>query len=180
MAVLGRAGFAGLTVDAVAAEAGVGKATIYRRWASKEGLVLDAVREATAPVTVPDTGTLKGDLVAFLDVVLGHLGAADARRIIPGLAAAAADDPALRAELAAFAGERRAHVAAAVRRAVARGEVSEAVDVDVVVELLVGPVIYRVAVLGDAPLAGEVAAMVDHLVAGIGPVIGRPRPRHFR
>jgi AcrR family transcriptional regulator len=167
-ALLARAGFTGLTVDAVAAEAGVGKATIYRRWPSKELLVLEAVREVTAPITVPDTGDLRSDLAAFAEAMVGGMAAADLTQLLPGLAAAATHDPAMRKELVAFARSRRAHVLAAVERAAARGEIRPGTDLDVAVDLLVGPVVYRIVVLGTAPTGAEVAAMVDQLLAGVG------------
>ncbi len=79
--VLAESGYAGLTMDAVAAAAGVGKATIYRRWRTKSDLVADAVAEmSTMTIDTPDTGTLEGDLRVLLrwlvDAVNGPLGAA--------------------------------------------------------------------------------------------------------
>jgi AcrR family transcriptional regulator len=79
--VLARSGYSGLTMDAVAAEAGVGKATIYRRWRTKQDLVVDTIAELTGPAaTAPDTGSLEGDLRLLLrslvSVVTGPLGAA--------------------------------------------------------------------------------------------------------
>ena len=62
MELMAEVGFAGVTVDAVAQRAGVGKATIYRRWKSKERLVLDAIGASTEPAPVPDTGSVAGDL----------------------------------------------------------------------------------------------------------------------
>jgi AcrR family transcriptional regulator len=79
--VLAESGYAGLTMDAVAAAAGVGKATIYRRWRTKSDLVTDAVAELSSmTIDAPDTGTLEGDLRVVLrwlvDAVNGPLGAA--------------------------------------------------------------------------------------------------------
>ncbi|OMQ15284.1 TetR family transcriptional regulator [Modestobacter sp. VKM Ac-2676] len=79
--VLAESGYAGLTMDAVAAAAGVGKATIYRRWRTKSDLVADAVAELSqVPVDSPDTGTLEGDLRVLLhwlvSAVNGPVGAA--------------------------------------------------------------------------------------------------------
>ncbi|MCU1603675.1 MAG: Transcriptional regulator, TetR family [Modestobacter sp.] len=81
LTVLAEAGYAGLTMDAVAAAAGVGKATIYRRWRTKSDLVADAVRSLQAdPDTAPDTGSLEEDLRILLHglvaTVNGPLGAA--------------------------------------------------------------------------------------------------------
>ena len=79
--VLAESGYAGLTMDAVAAAAGVGKATIYRRWRTKSDLVADAVAELSSmSIDAPDTGSLEGDLRVLLrwlvDAVNGPLGAA--------------------------------------------------------------------------------------------------------
>jgi AcrR family transcriptional regulator len=79
--VLAESGYAGLTMDAVASAAGVGKATIYRRWRTKSDLVADAVAELSATsIDAPDTGSLEGDLRVLLhwlvDAVNGPLGAA--------------------------------------------------------------------------------------------------------
>ena len=67
--VLAEVGYVGLTMDLVAARAAAGKATIYRRWASKEALILDAVahmkRKQVDLARLPDTGTLRGDLLAL-------------------------------------------------------------------------------------------------------------------
>jgi AcrR family transcriptional regulator len=81
LTVLADAGYAGLTMDAVATEAGVGKATIYRRWRAKSDLVADAVRSLHAdPDTTPDTGSLQEDLCILVHglvaAVNGPLGAA--------------------------------------------------------------------------------------------------------
>jgi AcrR family transcriptional regulator len=79
--VLAESGYAGLTMDAVAAAAGVGKATIYRRWRTKSDLVADAVAElSSTSISSPDTGSLEGDLRVLLHwlvgAVNGPLGAA--------------------------------------------------------------------------------------------------------
>ena len=79
--VLAESGYAGLTMDAVAAAAGVGKATIYRRWRTKSDLVADAVAELSSmSIDTPDTGSLESDLRVLLrwlvGAVNGPLGAA--------------------------------------------------------------------------------------------------------
>jgi AcrR family transcriptional regulator len=70
--VLAESGYAGLTMDAVAAAAGVGKATIYRRWRTKSDLVADAITELSSmSITTPDTGSLEGDLRVVLRWLVG-------------------------------------------------------------------------------------------------------------
>src|SRR5262245_34265059 len=65
--LLVEAGAANLSIDGVAARAGVGKATIYRRWSSKEALVLETLSSDATTIEIPDTGSLRGDLVAYYD-----------------------------------------------------------------------------------------------------------------
>ena len=81
LSLLAEVGYGSLTMDAVAAEAGVGKATIYRRWRTKEDLVVDTISELNrAELSVPDTGSLEEDLRALLhsavDMMTGPTGAA--------------------------------------------------------------------------------------------------------
>ena len=70
--LLGEVGYGALTMDAVASEAGVGKATIYRRWRTKEELVVDTVSELSAvEADLPDSGSVEGDLRAVLHALVG-------------------------------------------------------------------------------------------------------------
>ena len=122
--VLGRSGYAGLTMDGVALAAGVGKATIYRRWSSKAELLLSVMDVAGAPVLqVPDTGKLREDLVTVLTEVV-ELFNGPSGRAIRSLLGAVIDDPVLQE------GSRRLPLAnwdaaweAVVARAVERGEI---------------------------------------------------------
>src|SRR5919205_1595928 len=103
LSLLAEVGYGALTMDAVAAEAGVGKATIYRRWRTKEDLVVDTIAEVNrAEMPVPDTGSLEGDLRAMLQAVVaginGSSGSATQALLStiphhPALAAAFRDGP---------------------------------------------------------------------------------------
>ena len=123
----GAVGLGGLTMDAVAARAGVSKATIYRRWSSKEALVLDAWMACYPVEAVPDTGSLTGDLIAhsrqFRDAVsTGVFG-----RVLPQMVAAARVNEDLAEVFRRLVAERRAAGAGRPRsgrragRAVGRG-----------------------------------------------------------
>ncbi len=69
--LLAEVGYGALTMDAVAAEAGVGKATIYRRWRTKHDLVVDTISDINRAVAIPpDTGSVEGDVRAFMDLVV--------------------------------------------------------------------------------------------------------------
>ncbi len=74
LALLADVGYGALTMDAVAAQAGVGKATIYRRWRTKEDLVVDTIAEVNrAQMSVPDTGSLEDDLREMLHAVVAGI-----------------------------------------------------------------------------------------------------------
>ncbi|MGH3642033.1 MAG: TetR/AcrR family transcriptional regulator [Mycobacterium sp.] len=141
--ILGQRGIGGFSVDEVARRSGVAKTTIYRHWASREALVLDAASRISAEQDVPDSGSLEGDLVAIL-VNLGHLlSTARWSSVVPSIVDVAERDP----EFAAVHGTiQRGHAApirTVLERAVGRGELSESTDVSTMVSGLVGPLYYR-------------------------------------
>jgi len=120
--LLGQAGYQGLRVDAVAARAKASKATLYRHWPTKAGLVADAVRFCKgAEQAVPDTGSLRGDLVTWFAeiaaVITGEQGA-----VMAGLFTAMQNDPDLAAELRSIQNVKRQAAATICERAEQRGE----------------------------------------------------------
>lgn len=140
--LVGEVGLGGMTVDAVAARAGVGKATIYRRWPSKEELLLEAWRSRVPPPAVPDTGTLHGDLVAFLGALAPD---EEGRRqsTFPHMIAAARTNPEVRVRFQEFVIARREPVRTILRRGIERGELPADTDVEVLYDLVMGPFFYR-------------------------------------
>lgn len=161
--LLTEVGFGGLTVDAVAARAGVGKATIYRRWQGKEQLVLDALTTDGQQVPVPDTGSLRTDLAQlYLHMADPSLQEATLR-LMPALAAEAATNPDLTDRLRAFVSIRRVPARAVFGRAVERGEVRPDTDVDLAIDLVSGALLYRLYFSGgrvDQPVIDEVIEVV--------------------
>src|SRR5215218_6421514 len=81
--LLNEVGVAGLSMDLLAQRAGVGKATIYRRWESKEAVILHALRTSDTPIAVPDEGSLRADLNAYLDAVVDHYHPGRGSDILP-------------------------------------------------------------------------------------------------
>ncbi|HKE73397.1 MAG TPA: TetR/AcrR family transcriptional regulator [Acidimicrobiales bacterium] len=175
--VLAERGPRGFTVDLVAARAGCGKATVYRRWPSRAALLLDAVhRMGLAPEPV-DTGTVRGDLVAGLTQFATKLRETPAGRILPAVVADAAFNTEMREVLAAFLRDRRGHPREAVLRGVERGELPPSTDVDMVLDLLGGVVFYRELVSGDPADPDYVGRVVDLVLAGVSrSAAGGPRP----
>jgi AcrR family transcriptional regulator len=128
--LLGEAGFARLTMDHVAARAGVSKSSVYLRWPSKVALVTDALQHrARAVPEIPDTGSLPGDMRAFLRGLLRSR--AEASRALAGVSSEIAADPELReAWHRGLGGMLSGCVRQIVARAAARGELPAGTDVE--------------------------------------------------
>jgi AcrR family transcriptional regulator len=159
LALLAEVGFSALTVEGVAQRAGVGKATIYRRWPSKLPLVVEAFGQLPALEDV-DTGSLVGDLKLMLRSYLQLFRATPLAAVLPSLAGERAHDPELAKLLEPILRERRQPLRRALERAVARGEIGSDLDLDLAADLVVGPIAVRLFFSG-AKLKPE---MVDPIV----------------
>jgi AcrR family transcriptional regulator len=122
---LAEVGYAKLTMERVAARAGASKASVYRRWPSRMELALDAVRQlAPDPTSTPDTGSLRGDTLAFLRSVASLL-AGPAGEALRGVIGDALADPSRTLELRTYSrGTGHQVMQEIIRRAVARGEIN--------------------------------------------------------
>lgn len=137
-------GFAGMSVEAVAARAGVGKATIYRRWPSKEELVVDAIAQVFAEAPRPDTGNVRNDLVQLGRELHGLMSSSVTGGVFPPISAEVARSSRLgRLYGERVIGPRRATLAEAFRRGIERGELPADTDVELAVDLVVGPLLLR-------------------------------------
>ncbi|MCP3011937.1 TetR/AcrR family transcriptional regulator [Nocardiopsis dassonvillei] len=148
--VLAEAGFARLTMDAVAARAGAGKATLYRRWPSKTELVVDAVarmkREQVDTGSLPDTGDLREDLLGLFRPQSAREGERRLR-IMAGLASMLVQDEASADAVSAAIVQPWAEAHRfLMRRAVERGEASAAADVDTLSQVVASMAAYRALV----------------------------------
>ena len=141
-------GYAGLSIDAVARRAAVGKAAIYRRWPSKRHMVLALVADvATAADLFPDTGSLEGDVRALLTTAVEQLRHPLVARIVPDLLAEAARDSSFGAAMYQATGAvRRQRAIDLLRRAGARGELSGEIDEVLAPDLLAAPLYWRMTV----------------------------------
>jgi AcrR family transcriptional regulator len=166
-------GLQSMNMDELAERAGVSKATIYRWWASKELLALDALATewaAPAPIAERDTGSLRGDLLAQFRPWLRKLNDKPYGRVIAGFVAQAQTDP----EFATlyrqhFVQPRRDATRPLLLRAIDRGEVAAGTDLDVTLDLLYGPIYHRL-LHGHAPLNDRfVQAVIDAVITAIAP-----------
>lgn len=144
-------GYSKLTMEAVAARAGVGKATLYRRYGSKVELVFaNAIHPST--LRSVDTGSLRGDLALLGERIVADLGAPAAAAAIPVLLADLAREPQLREHFhTVFIASERTLIAGLLNRARARGELAQAADPDLVHALLLGSIFAAVFLLDLSP-----------------------------
>jgi AcrR family transcriptional regulator len=150
MAILLEDGYTGLTIDGVAVRAKVGRPAIYRRWSSKAALVVAALARSTGLAPAPDTGTLRGDLLAVQRHQVQLMNSDGFRRITPGLTADLVADPELaRTYLTEYIAPRRRSVWDALDRGIARGELPPGIDHAFISDLLTGPLFYRALVRGE-------------------------------
>jgi AcrR family transcriptional regulator len=160
-------GYEGLTVEGVAARAGVGKTTIYRRYPAKLDLVMAAVESVgTRGLDVPDTGSLRADLRALADSYLRMLRGSVAGRAIPMTLAAKSRNPELAAAHEAFVAQRRSVVIEVIRRGIGRGELPAGSDPTVVADMLTGALFMRVFVTGGRVTAAYLDELIERLLGG--------------
>ncbi|MEU2158960.1 TetR/AcrR family transcriptional regulator [Streptomyces sp. NPDC019396] len=151
---LATVGFARMSIEGIARRAGVGKTAVYRRWKSKLSLVLDLVSAFAAQgLPAPATGSLYGDVRALLEVASHALRHPVASQVIPDLLVESARNPEIaQAVRAALFDSQQGVAALVVRDAVARGELPESADPDRALDLIVGPLYWRLVVVrGDLP-----------------------------
>lgn len=166
--LLRSSGYGALTIDGVAARAGVGRPTVYRRWPSKAALVIGALSELAPEQPSPDTGSLREDLVAIRRRQMELLASPEGRRVLPGLAADVAEDEELhRSFYLQYVEPWRAAVEEAIQRAVARGQIDDDADAHLVAEVLTGPLFSRVLFAGEAVTDGALESAVDLVLAGL-------------
>ncbi len=158
-------GYEGLTIEAIAAAAGVNKTTIYRWWPSKDALLADALTDAQAlTVEMPDTGSLRADLL----VLAGHISTLLTTNlpVATAIFGAAQRRPELAALLHRFFADRLASEQPIFARAVARGELPADADPELIMDLLAGAIWCRLLLRGGTLAPGRPAELVDLILRG--------------
>jgi AcrR family transcriptional regulator len=140
---LGTVGYGALTIEAVAARAGVGKSTIYRYWPGKLALVEDAFRTLKAQALIPDTGSLRDRIIAFLEQLATLVEESTYSACMPALIDAAERDPQVRAFHCEFSAERLSVLVDVLRDAVTNGELPADTAPELLADALVGPIVLR-------------------------------------
>ncbi len=162
--LLTEVGYDGMSVDAVAARAGVHKTTVYRRWPTKAELVADAAAlHSAAAVPIPDTGTVVGDLQVLAREVVANIGSEAGARRSRSIAAAAATSDQLAEAMHGFWAHRLAVSSEIVERAIQRGELPPSADANLIIETVIGPLWVRLLLTGE-PITDDFADQVVELV----------------
>lgn len=167
LALLAEVGWGRMTMEGIARRARVGKAAIYRRWRGLDAVLVAAVERMVSEIAIPDTGTIRGDLLELMRQAVALYGG-EAGRIMPGLVSAMAHhEEVARAVRGGFLAPRRAALREVLGRAVARGELRADVDSELALDFLGGPLFYRLLVTGG-PLDDELAeGTVEVMLRGL-------------
>jgi AcrR family transcriptional regulator len=179
--VLSETGFDGMTIDMVAARAKAGKATVYRRWASKNELVLDAVacikKADLETLEIPDTGTLRGDLIGMIRPPTIQ-DTEKKLKIMAALASMLSSAPELADAANAAIVEPRAGInRMLLTRAIERGEISPDIDLQLVALISPSMVTYRSLLLRKPVDRDFLISVIDNVVL---PAVGLGRPAASR
>jgi AcrR family transcriptional regulator len=171
--VLLEEGYRGLTMEQVRARAGVGKATLYRRYGSKQDLVTEAIRHLNQPLDRPDTGSVREDMLAVARSVMAGAERVEFASFAPRLLAESAGDREMHAIFYANLVEpRRAVMSEVLRRGVERGELRADLDVELAIDVLAGPWVYRLLISGgDASVIyrSDPSDLLDLVLGGLTP-----------
>jgi AcrR family transcriptional regulator len=162
-------GFADMRLEHVAARAGVGKATIYRRWPSKEALAQELLGELAAPhIAIAATGDTRDEMLAAVTNPMRAVTETDFGPVIRALLSEIASDPSIGDPFrATVVAARRAEITRVIERGIVRGDLRADADPELATELLVGPVYFRLMFGGILDLAFA-ERVVDNVMRGYG------------
>jgi AcrR family transcriptional regulator len=161
--VLGDVGYDRLTMDAVATRAKASKATLYRRWNTKVSLVIDALLAEKSHPPAPDTGSLRGDLLASF-CGMGGLDDKAVATFASVLTAISRDEDFAEAFRHEVIGPKLAQSRAIFERARERGEIAEGVDLDLLAPALPGIVMHRLFILGGHTDEDLITSVIDQII----------------
>ena len=166
--VLVEHGLPGFTIEAVAQRAGASKTTLYRRWASREELLVEAMDElASRPFPLPATGDLRSDLIELMGSLEQVLNEQPFPRLMAAFIDAAERDPTLQRLHATITHSRRQPIRHILVEARLRGEIPPSADLELVIDLLTAPAFYRRFIAHQPFHADYAVAVVDQVLAAV-------------
>jgi AcrR family transcriptional regulator len=168
-AELADVGYGQMSIESIVRRARVGKAAVYRRWPGKKAMAIGLISDvAVRADETPDTGSFRGDVLALTGQMARLLSHPLASRIIPAVAAEAGREPELESVLRdTIEGPRREKYAQIVRRGIERQELPTNCDIDLALDLLVGPLYWRLLVRRQQLSAQDMERFTDGVVAAI-------------
>jgi len=167
--LLQRAGFPDLTVEAIAADAGVGKATVYRWWPNKAALVVDAFTASTEhKLHFPDTGSVYQDMSLQMKQVIAIFRSRRGRIVAALLGGGQSDPELLEAFRERFLWPRRREAYKTLRRGIERGELPRNLDLDLVLDILYGSIYMRFLIRHDELSESYVERVCRIVLSGAG------------
>jgi AcrR family transcriptional regulator len=174
--LLAETGFSSLTIEEVAARAGVGKATVYRWWPHKGALIADAfASSSTSKLRFPDTGSLATDMSRQMRQLVKVFSSPRGRIVSAILAAGQNDREVIAAFRERFLQPRRQEAYATLRRGISRGELRRDIDLDLLLDSLYGPIYMRFLIQHDRLTPQFVDKLCALVLAG-----ARPRRKPLR
>ena len=168
--LLGQNGFSELTIESVAANAGVGKATVYRWWPNKAALIADAFASSTTrKLHFPDTGSVRTDMSQQMRQVIKIFNSRRGRIVSAILGGGQSDRDLIAAFRERFLWPRRREAYATLRRGILRGELRKDVDMDLLLDSLYGPIYMRFLIRHDNLTPDFVDSLCELVLAGADP-----------
>lgn len=158
---LAEVGYGGMTIESIARRAGVGKATIYRHWDGKLDVVGDALETLKRPIDPPQEGTVHDRVRVVLRILAATVTDSRWAACMPAIIDAAARDDAVRSFHHGFVAARRHALRTVLAAGVERGELPADLDLDLVTDLLAGPIVYRRLMTPTPFDPDEVDALID-------------------
>jgi AcrR family transcriptional regulator len=175
--LLGENGFSELTIEAVAAHASVGKATVYRWWPNKAALIADAFASSTTrKLHFPDTGSVRTDMSQQMRQLVKIFRSRRGRIVSAILGAGQSDRDVIGAFRERFMKPRRQEAYDTLRRGILRGELCEDVDMDLLLDSLYGPIYMRFLIRHDKLTPDFVDRLCELVLSGACPCRNLPTP----
>ncbi|MEU3461898.1 TetR/AcrR family transcriptional regulator [Streptomyces sp. NPDC006733] len=164
-------GYAKLSIEAIAARAGAGKHTIYRRWSSKGALLLDSLLSLHASeLDYPDTGDILADLRTQIYSAVDHLAGPEFRQLFQALVGEAQQDPQVAAALnERFIAPQARKTVARLERAREQGQLAPDFDLDLAMAVLSGPLYFQLLITQEPLTHDYIDRLLNALFAGMGP-----------
>lgn len=159
MELIAQEGVEAMSIEGIAARAGVAKTTIYRRWSSKGEVIVAALKTIDEKIPIPDTGETRQDLVELIDAFMRAAIESPLAPVVARVAAVATSNPEiLDVFRSGLMGPRQAAVREVLQRGIDRGEVRPDIDVDLVVDLFPAIIIFRMLFGGEIDALPKVDA----------------------